>query len=118
VLFLNITYVVPQGILLLSRGRSFLPMRYFRLGWFGYFCNGFSVLWIVVLGTAVCMPPSLPVSVANMNYTSPILVGLFALIMLAWFAGGRKNFQGPQVDLDSIDIINQTRVGRGGVSQG
>lgn len=118
VLFLNITYVVPQGILLLSRGRSFLPMRYMQLGWFGYFCNGFSVLWIAVLGTMVCLPPTLPVTVGNMNYTSPILVGLFSLIMLAWFTSGRKNFVGPKVDMEIIDHVNQLREGRGSVSQG
>lgn len=115
VLFLNITYVVPQGILLLSRGRSFLPMRYLRLGWFGYFCNGFSVLWIVVLGTAVCIPPNLPITVGNMNYTSPILVGLFGLIMVAWFAGGKKTFAGPKVDLDFIDGVNRQKEQRGGL---
>ena len=107
VLFLNITYVVPQGILLFSRGRSFLPMRYLRLGWLGYFCNWFSVLWIVMLGTTVCMPPNLPVTTANMNYTSPILVGLVSLIMLAWFLGGQKKFKGPKVDLEYLDTVNQ-----------
>ena len=115
VLFLNITYVVPQAILLFGRGRAYLPMRYLRLGWFGTFCNGFSVVWIVVLGVLVCMPPNLPVSTANMNYTSPILVGLFSLIMVAWFGGGRKKFAGPKVDLEVINAINQQREARGSV---
>ena len=117
VLFLNITYVVPQGILLFSRGRSFLPMRYLRLGWFGYFCNWFSVLWIVILGTTVCMPPNLPVTVGNMNYTSPILAGLFGLIMLAWIMGGKRKFVGPKVDLEFIDTVNQQGMARNSVSR-
>ena len=62
------------------------------------------------------MPPNLPVSVGNMNYTSPILVGLFALIMVAWFTGGRKKFTGPQVSIDFINSLNQQREGKGGVS--
>ena len=107
VLYLNITYVVPQGILLLGRGRSFLPMRYLRLGWFGYFANWFSILYIVVLGVTVCMPPDLPVSAGNMNYTSPILIGLFVLIMAAWYGGGKKKFAGPKVDLEVLETIVQ-----------
>lgn len=79
-------------------------MRYLRLGYLGYFCNGFSVLWIVVLGVCVCMPPSIPVSVGSMNYTSPILVGLFGLIMLSWYFGNKK-FQGPKIDWDAMDNL-------------
>lgn len=96
-LFLNITYVVPQGILL-SRGRkNALPSRYLNLGWVGYFCNIFSVLWIVVLGAFICFPPVLPVTVGSMNYTSVVLVGLFAMIIGAWFRFGKHEFEGPHI---------------------
>ena len=70
------------------------------------------MLWIVVLGTLVCMPPVLPVTIGSMNYTSPILVGLFTLIMLAWFLNGRKNFKGPKVDLEFINSVNNQRGAR------
>ena len=80
--------------------------------------NWFSVLWIVILGTTVCMPPNLPVTVGNMNYTSPILVGLFGLIMLAWFMGGKTKFVGPKVDLEFIDTVNQQGMARNRVSRG
>ncbi|GKZ30982.1 hypothetical protein AbraIFM66950_010807 [Aspergillus brasiliensis] len=70
VLFLNITYVVPQGILLV-RGRSTLPKRYFNLGWTGYFCNGFAVVWIVIQGVLTCLPPSPEVTLGSMNYVGP-----------------------------------------------
>ncbi|CAG7934397.1 unnamed protein product [Penicillium olsonii] len=79
VLFLNISYTVPQGILLV-RGRKCLPDRYLKLGWLGYFCNIFSVLWIILLGVLICMPPNLPVSLGSMNYTPVILVGIFTII--------------------------------------
>ncbi|KAF2798207.1 amino acid transporter [Melanomma pulvis-pyrius CBS 109.77] len=105
VLFLNITYVVPQAIVLVQgRGKS-LPTRYLRLGYLGYFCNGFSMLWIVVLGVTICMPPSLPVTVGSMNYTSVCLVGLFSIIICFWFTTG-KNFKGPQIDRDAIQAAN------------
>ncbi|KAL3475488.1 amino acid/polyamine transporter I [Aspergillus californicus] len=111
VLFLNITYATPQGILLFqSRRRDSdmslisnpslrgLPRRYLNLGYFGTFCNLFSVVWIVVLGVFVCFPPALPVSVGSMNYTAVIAVGLFGIILLFWFVSGRKTFEGPQID--------------------
>ncbi|GKZ17763.1 hypothetical protein AbraIFM66951_010831 [Aspergillus brasiliensis] len=67
VLFLNITYVVPQGILLIQ-GRSHLPKRYINLGWTGYFCNGFAVVWIIIQGVLTCLPPSPEVTLGSMNY--------------------------------------------------
>ncbi|CAG8935032.1 unnamed protein product [Penicillium salamii] len=101
VLFLNISYTVPQGILL-ARGRKSLPDRYLKLGWLGYFCNIFSVLWIIILGVLICMPPNLPVSLGSMNYTPVILVGIFAIINLIWIFSGRKKFEGPQIDWNAM----------------
>ncbi|RAK96815.1 uncharacterized protein BO80DRAFT_365441 [Aspergillus ibericus CBS 121593] len=89
VLFLNITYTVPQGILL-TRGRASLPQRYLDLGWFGYVCNVFSVGWIVVLGVMVCLPSERgSVEVGGMNYVSVILVGVFGGINVLWGVYGR-----------------------------
>jgi choline transport protein len=106
VLFLNITYAVPQGILLVQGRKKHLPPRYLNLGVFGYLCNGFSVIWIVVLGVAVCMPPSLPVSTATMNYISVIVVGLFLIIMVLWLVDGNVNFEGPHIDWDLMKETN------------
>ncbi|KAF3406466.1 Choline transport protein [Talaromyces pinophilus] len=106
VLFLNVTYTVPQGILLVQGRAQHLPPRYLNLGVFGGVCNGFSVLWIVVLGVAVCMPPSIPVSTATMNYISVIITGLFVIIMVLWFVDGRKKFEGPHIDWDLMREVN------------
>ena len=105
VLYLNITYVVPQGILLVQGRKKSLPPRYLKLGYLGYFCNIFSVLFIVLLGVLICMPPSIPVTVGSMNYTSVILVGLFSIIILCWFTVGRK-FEGPHIQWDLITAAN------------
>ncbi|KAE8381889.1 amino acid/polyamine transporter I [Aspergillus bertholletiae] len=103
VLFLNITYAIPQGILL-TQGRACLPERYLKLGGVGYFCNAFSVLWIVVLGVLVCMPPVLPVSSLSMNYVCVILIGVFALINVLWLFVGKRRFEGPQIDWSLIRV--------------
>jgi choline transport protein len=101
VLFLNISYVVPQGIILFG-GRSVLPKRYLNFGWFGYFCNVFSLFWIVLLGVLICMPPSLPVHLQSMNYTPVIVVGVFVIINLLWLFSGRKSFEGPHIDWEAL----------------
>ena len=46
ILMLNITFVVPQGILL-TRGRKWLPKGPYTLGKFGYAVNAFSVVWMI-----------------------------------------------------------------------
>lgn len=117
VLFLNITYVTPQGILLVRRFRgtntsvstnttattTILPQRYLNLGpLMGPFCNLFSVLWIVVLGVFVCFPPAIPVSVGDVNYTAAVVVGVFAVILLFWGVSGRRMFKGPRVDWEGL----------------
>lgn len=102
VLFLNITYTVPQGILL-YRGRQSLPKRYLDCGRVGYFCNVFSVVWIILLGVLICMPPNLPVTLESMNYTPVILVGVFVIINFFWLFTGRWHFEGPHIDMDLLN---------------
>lgn len=97
VLFLNITYVVPQAILIFRRRCTALPPRYLNLGRFGYFCNIFSVLWIVVLGVFVCLSPTVPLDVNVMGYSSIVLVGLLATVILLSYVMGRKSFEGPTI---------------------
>lgn len=66
VLMLNITFVVPQGIVL-TRGRSVIPKRPFNLGNTGYAVNIFSVLWMIVSGVFLCFPNKLPTTLDSMN---------------------------------------------------
>ncbi|KAK1675877.1 amino acid permease-domain-containing protein [Colletotrichum godetiae] len=106
VLFLDITYVVPQVILLFQGRNKSLPPRYLDLGWFGYVCNVFSVLWIVILGVFICMPPTLPVTAGSMNYNYVVLVGILGIVLVFWSIDGRKNFKGPNIDWDMIRALN------------
>jgi choline transport protein len=52
------------------------------------------------------MPPSLPVTVGSMNYTSVILVGLLALIVVGWFVFGHQ-FEGPKIDWELLNLGNK-----------
>ncbi|KAL2052038.1 hypothetical protein ABVK25_007730 [Lepraria finkii] len=103
VLYLSITYAVPQGIIV-TRGRATsLPTRTFDLGNLGYICNVLSPLLVAVIGTFICFPPEIPVTTSNMNYTPVIVFGLFAVIMGLWWARGEK-FMGPRIDWELLNL--------------
>ena len=106
VLYINITLVAPQTVLLLVGRDKALPDRPFKLGYVGYFCNIFATLWIPVVIVMVCMPPSLPVTVESMNYTSPIMVGLFIIIIGLWYGIGHQ-FEGPNIDWELLNLGNR-----------
>ncbi len=99
----NITYAVPQGIIITRGRKTSLPARAFDLGTVGYMCNLLSPLLVTVVGTFICFPPELPVTTSNMNYTPVILFGLFFIIMCFWFTRGKK-FRGPKIDWELLNI--------------
>ncbi|RAH43203.1 uncharacterized protein BO95DRAFT_455270 [Aspergillus brunneoviolaceus CBS 621.78] len=96
VLMLNITYVVPQGILAI-RGRTRLPARYYNFSPWKYGVNVFSVLWVILNRIFFYIPTSNPPTLKNMNYNSVILTGIFGIVMLCWFER-RGKFSGPNIN--------------------
>ncbi|GAM90464.1 hypothetical protein ANO11243_085080 [Dothideomycetidae sp. 11243] len=101
ILLLNLTFTVPQGILLFH-GRDRLPTRPFSLGKFGYAVNAFSVVWLIVSGTFLCFPNSIPAELNTMNYNSVVIVGLMVIVIACWLER-RKKFKGPIIDLDALN---------------
>ncbi|KAF2878195.1 amino acid permease-like protein [Massariosphaeria phaeospora] len=96
---LSTSYGMPILISVL-RGRKAVQHSSFSLGRFGYAINIAMIFWIVLAVVLFCMPVSLPVEAASMNYASVVFAG-FALISLAWyFVRGRKDFTGPPVPTD------------------
>ncbi|CRL28604.1 Amino acid/polyamine transporter I [Penicillium camemberti] len=107
VTLLNLSYAIPQAILV-TRGRAqCLPKRPLDLGRWGYVCNVFAPLWITVLGVMICFPPDLPVTVGSMNYSAPVLVALFLIILVFWGLIGDE-FKGPNIDWEMLDLKNDT----------
>ncbi|KAI4115980.1 MAG: hypothetical protein LQ345_003519 [Seirophora villosa] len=104
ILYLNITYAVPQGILATRGRKASLPARDFDLGPVGLACNLLSPLLVAFIGTFICFPPQLPVAADNMNYTPVILTGLFAVILGLWYTRGAKKFIGPQIDWEALNL--------------
>lgn len=106
ILFLNVTYAIPQAIVLFNGRKKTLPARYLDLGSvFGPICNLFSTLWVSLFTVIFCFPIFLPVTIENMNYVSVIIIGVCVFIALLWFLSKRKTFTGPDVVLNGIESI-------------
>ena len=96
---LSTSYGMPILISVIRRRRA-VQNSTFSLGKFGYAINVAMLCWIVLAVVLFCMPVSLPVEPATMNYASVVFAG-FAAISIAWyFIRGRKNFTGPPVPQD------------------
>ncbi|CAG5154040.1 uncharacterized protein ALTATR162_LOCUS3437 [Alternaria atra] len=96
---LSTSYGMPILISVL-RGRRAVKHSTFSLGRFGYAINVAMIAWICLAVVLFCMPVSLPVEAATMNYASVVFAG-FAAISVGWyFIRGRKEFSGPPVPTD------------------
>lgn len=96
---LSTSYGMPIFISVV-RGRKAVEHSSYSLGRFGYAINVAMIIWICLAVVLFCMPVSLPVEPATMNYASVVFAG-FASISVAWyFIRGRKNFTGPPVPTD------------------
>jgi amino acid transporter len=96
---LSTSYGMPILISVL-RGRRAVKHSSFSLGRFGYFINIATLCWICLAVVLFCMPVSLPVAPATMNYASVVFAG-FAAISVIWYSiRGRKDFNGPPVPAD------------------
>lgn len=52
-------------------------------------------------------PPELPVTGSNMNYCIVAFAIVILIATIQWFVDGKKNFHGPQIDLD---VLKEGRV--------
>ncbi|KAJ5136505.1 amino acid transporter, partial [Penicillium atrosanguineum] len=108
ILSLNLTYALPQAILLVRGRERILPKRPFALGrLLGPICNAFSIIWVLFITILFCFPTSVPTTVASMNYVSVIIVGISFLILISWWGGKRKTFSGPTVEIQGLEVVLQ-----------
>lgn len=91
--------------------RNIITPGPFWLGKWGFVVNLVAVLYMVVFFVIYCLPYSMPVTAENMNYSSVIFVGLFALVALWWFVGARKTYKGPVLDSFEVsdEVLEQVR---------
>ncbi|KAK0521095.1 hypothetical protein OC835_006994 [Tilletia horrida] len=121
VVALEISYAIPPALLLV-RGRGLLDMdldealttdaeigavlaqerkrrskrrRPFDLGVFGYAINAFALIFCIVTIAFFLLPPTLPATAENMNYTAVVVAIIIIVASLTWILDGRYNFEGP-----------------------
>ena len=71
---LSLAYGVPI-LVSMVRGRKQVKHSTFSLGKFGYAINSICIAWICLAIVLFCMPVSLPVTAASMNYASVVWAG-------------------------------------------
>src|SRR4051794_29083944 len=79
---LSTSYGLPILISVL-RGREAVATSTFSLGKFGFAINIITLCWIALAVVLFCMPISLPVAPATMNYASVVFAG-FTTISAGW----------------------------------
>ncbi|KAF5519593.1 Swainsonine transporter swnT [Colletotrichum aenigma] len=104
ILLQYLSYAVPL-VLLLCHGRPNFAHGPFWLPKLGYLANFVTLAWTAVALVVYCFPYYLPVSAAEMNYISVILVLIGLYIIAYWVLWGSQEFVLPEVeDTCKLDI--------------
>jgi len=108
ILGLNVTYMIPQAIVLFRGREKVLPKRYFDLGpYFGRFCNAFSLLWVSLYTILFCFPEFIPVTPNTMNYVSVVIAGVVVFITGFWMLVKKGTFVGPDVHFEAFEAASE-----------
>ncbi|KAF7122790.1 hypothetical protein CNMCM5793_000900 [Aspergillus hiratsukae] len=95
VVLTTISYGIAIGAHMSTGRKSVLPGP-FHLGRFGWIINILSLAYIVGSNVMFCFPFVQPVTQANMNYVSVIVVGFFTFIILWWVFRAKRDYEGPK----------------------
>jgi len=103
VVALGVTYAIPPAINCL-RGRRMLPAsRPFILpNWLGWTCNLIGIAYVILTTVLFMFPPVKQVTASNMNYCVAAFAIVLIISTIQWFVDGRKNYTGPQIDIDAL----------------
>ena len=133
VVALGITYAIPPAINCL-RGRRMLPeSRPFILpAWLGWTCNlvrfpnlemkevidisKIGIAYVILTTVLFMFPPVSQVTGSNMNYCVAAFAIVLIISTIQWFIDGRKNYTGPQIDIDALkagEIVGMAPEGEG-----
>ncbi|KAM4057355.1 amino acid permease [Hirsutella rhossiliensis] len=96
VICLTASYAVPIAISLFS-GRKQVKTGQFYLGPIGVVCNVVAVAWSLLALPLFCMPSTIPVTAATVNYAPAVFVAAMAISGIWYWAWGHKNYAGPPV---------------------
>ena len=60
------------------------------------------IAYAVLTSVLFVFPPELPVTGSNMNYCIVAFALVLIISTVQWFIDGRKNYSGPQLDMDAM----------------
>ncbi|KAL5593003.1 hypothetical protein FOBRF1_012105 [Fusarium oxysporum] len=93
---IQLGYLIPILMLVIS-GRGILPStRQFNLGRFGLAINIASVCWTTIIVIMLFFPLSVPIdaeNILNMNWAVVIIGGVVVLVIIDWFFRGRHHYR-------------------------
>ncbi|CAG9993028.1 unnamed protein product [Clonostachys byssicola] len=108
ILSLNMSYAIPQVMLLFGDRTKLLPRRYLSLGnYLGPFCNAFTGLWVVLFMVLFCFPLFIPTTAATMSYVSVVVTAMLLFCAALWWGGKRNGFNGPALNPDGSFVSHQ-----------
>ncbi|KAH7021467.1 gaba permease [Microdochium trichocladiopsis] len=104
VVALGVTYAIPPTINCLRRRRMLPETRPFKLnGWVGWTVNLVGIAWTALTTVLFVFPAEIPVTSTNMNYCVVAFGVILIIAVVQWIIDGRKNYKGPQVDIDAMN---------------
>lgn len=97
------SYAIPTVMFAIRRFSVDNPIRFgpWTMGRFGLAINIVSLVFCVFLIIFLPFPPMLPVISQNMNYASPVFVGVMIIAVVNYFLRTRKRFHGPVKEVAS-----------------
>ncbi|KAI1907529.1 hypothetical protein LOZ61_006076 [Ophidiomyces ophidiicola] len=104
IVLLYVSYAIPI-ICLLIRGRNNISHGPFWLGKLGMAANIIVLAWTCFTIIMFSFPSVYPVQVGNMNYVSVVYMVVIVVIVIDWFARGRREFRGQSTRHTEVDLI-------------
>ncbi|KIX09250.1 uncharacterized protein Z518_00329 [Rhinocladiella mackenziei CBS 650.93] len=97
------SYAIPTTMFIIRRFDSSNPINFgpWTMGKFGLYVNILSLAFCTFLIIFLPFPPMLPVTSQNMNYASPVFIGVMLIAAVNYFIRARKRFYGPIKEVNS-----------------
>lgn len=64
--------------------------------------NQIGIAYVCLTTVLFMFPPVMPVTGNNMNYCIAAFAIVLIISTIQWFVDGRKNYTGPQIDIDAL----------------
>lgn len=109
IVLLYISYAIPV-ICLLLRGRNNIAHSPFWLGPIGLFANIVLLCWTLFTLVMYSFPYVQPVAAGNMNYVSAVYFVVVVIVVVDWFARGRRSYRSQSARKEEIEEVARREI--------